>query len=216
MKRFLITAIALLMAFCFAACTSPRIPEDNNQFRKNTGGPAAPSPTPAGEKTGDLNKSTGDPFKRVDGLSSFIPEKKEAIECLRWETFVSGGRSDLPSVNYETFTDYSSFAEKYGERLGSAAENYKPFGGESVFIVAVTCTVNTGGWTFGLNKAYVRDGVVYIDVSKEAPGPNMMVTQAFQNHTTLIAFESSLYKEGMPVELTINGQRGEASIGDKS
>lgn len=216
MKKIFIIILALVMAAACAACSSPRTSGEVLVRRTESAGQTAPSPTPFKPSPGSsgMVKISGDPVKRIDSLASLDPEKNK-IDCLRWETFVSGGSAALPAVTREVFTDYKAFAEKYGERLGSAAEYYKQDGGESVFIIAVTCTVNTGGYTFGLNSAFVRDGVAYIDVKREAPGAKTNVTQAFENHTVLIAFDSSLFKEGMTCEITVNGQSENLGTGDK-
>lgn len=195
MKRFLITLLALAMLAALVGCTSSKDKPEPNGGKDA----AAASPTPAAG--GQLVKLTREPIDKQDDAKLPSAGDKKEGECLRWEAFTSGGSSSLPNIKQEIFTSYKALEEAYGSR----AEAYKQGESASVFVVAVTCTVNTGGYTFGVNKAYVNDGVVYIDLSKTAPAPGSFVTQAFVNHTVLIEFDASLYKMGMRCEITVNG-----------
>lgn len=189
MKRLTAIVLILVMAALLAACSSPK-----------TQGEAAA-------------KSTLKPGNAVDIKTTLAPEQaartiqpKDGGEALYWSSIRSGGSSEN-RLSYQAITSYKEFSRLFGDRAEELGDSFSEKAFHKSFIVAVNVTVNTGGYTFGVNSAKIEGGEVKIDLSSTPPEAGAAVTQAFETHTVLIAFDQALYSEGLTYSITVNGQK---------
>ncbi len=200
MKRSLaliITAVLLISAL--AGCT--RSPQQGSEsgFYTSVPGPtkhpidvtlkpqtfAPAEPTPTGD------------FKDVEMPDTFEP--------LYWDVIRGGGSSGV-GTTWSAYTDYAGFGKEFGVLEGELKEKYGQESFNGMFVVAVSHTVPTGGYSVTLNEAFIKDGAVNIDITVEAPPAGSVTTQALETHTVLAAFGSNLYSERLTYNITVNGR----------
>lgn len=191
MKKLLVIALAALMIFALVGCKSPA----NVPGKPDT--KVTPSPT---EEEVKLTPNGG------EAIMSFEP--KDKFEALYWASFRSGGSAEA-QLKYEPITNFKELEKRFGGRMDELGERFGKKTFQTAFVVAVYLTVNTGGYTVGVNSASIENGVAHIDISKVSPDPGAMVTQAFETHTVLIEFDKAGYSEDLTYVVTVNGQPAE-------
>ena len=123
------------------------------------------------------------------------------------ETIPQGGA-------YKVYSSLEEFKKDYGD-AGERGVIENLADGKA-FVVRLGFTVNTGGYSFSVGKAGIKDGKVNIDVIRQAPSPDVMVTQAFVTHYLIVVFDGSEYREDLKIEVTVNGEPYTfASFGDE-
>ena len=179
MKRF-ITIFSLMLALLMTAgCTA----SGQNEI-------AGPTKQP-------LNGAGFEPADR-ETLATALPNGVSLEMAAKyWEELSFGGSNPNP-VSYEVFTDYAEFIKAFGGRDFNRKYNEKTF--DEVFIVAVHVFAPTGGWSFNVTEGIIRAGTVKITV--EGIKPTGMVTQAFEEHVLLIAFDRTMYKSDLAVDVS--------------
>lgn len=179
MKRF-ITIFSLLLALLMTAgCTA----SGQNEV-------AGPTKQP-------LNGTGFEPVDR-ETLATALPNGVSLeMAAQYWEELNLGGGNPNP-VSYDVFTDYAEFNKAFGGRDLNRKYNEKTF--EDIFIVAVHVFAPTGGWSFNVTEGIIRANTVKITI--EGNKPSGMVTQAFEEHVLLIAFDRTLYKSDLAVDIS--------------
>ena len=171
-KTFIILSLSLALIMA-AGCTA-----------SNAGVPG-PSKEP-------LN---GAGFEPIDPeiLSTALPANVGVDMAAKyWEEISVGGSNERP-VSWELFTDYAAFRDAFGDYGLQRKYTEKTF--EEVFLVAVHIYAPTGGWAFELKEGVIKNGSVTVRI--EGVKPSGMVTQAFEEHLMLIAFDRSAFRENM-------------------
>ncbi|MCR5809773.1 MAG: hypothetical protein K6G56_09505 [Clostridiales bacterium] len=148
-------------------------------------------------------------------LQTFPPEIKDPEvqdllggAVVDWDVITTG--KTIPGGGARSiYPSYEEFKKAYGEgveKLGKKGmfESFEK--GTDVFVVTISFTVNTGGYTFGVADAAVKDGVITVNVTKTAPSPDAYVTQAFVTHNLVIAFDAKLYSEDLQISVNVNGE----------
>jgi hypothetical protein len=182
------------MVFALVGCKAPK---------ESGGAEARASLKPIGEVNIKTTLGPEDAARTI--------EPKEASEALYWTTVRSGGSADA-RLSYETIASFKAFEQRFGGRAEELGERFDETAFRKMFVVAVSLTVNTGGYSVGVNKASIADGEAVIDLKLTAPSKGTVVTQAFETHTVLISFDQALYSEGLNITVTVNGQQ--YSVGD--
>lgn len=158
--------------------------------------------------TGELEGRTLPPIGTEQNITVDLGGKALYWDMVRYE----GSPED--KLRYRVFNDYESFSRELGKYEPGEKFDEKSF--DKDFVVAVYCTVSSGGFKFGVNSASIRDGVVSIDISRTSPAPGSMVTTAFEHYCLLVAFDSSLYSDELTYNISINGKPETAELSDGS
>lgn len=202
MKK-LIALIMVLTIAAFAICGCTQKPQTGHASPTAT--PAAnATDKPGGETVTNAPASDGsNPFGTVAPGGEVIAKTKDGM--LYWDSMRVGGGTDS-TVSYEVFGDYDAFAAKFSDVLRGVSGRYTAKSFTESFVVAAYVTVPTGGYTFGLERGEIEDGTVVLDLKQEGPAPGTAVTQAFETHCVLVAFNRKAYSEDIAVKLLINGK----------
>ena len=148
------------------------------------------------------SKATLSPMDPAGLVKETMAPAALTASALFWDSFRIGGSTEAP-VAASVFTSLSELTEELEIAEPEIAARYEERRFETMFVVAVYVTANTGGWTYELTEASVTDGRVSIDI--KGAGPDGPATQAFERHVVLVAFDSSLYSEELKIEVLING-----------
>lgn len=203
MKRTVSLLIIVLTALLVTGCASP---QNNGEHQEgwNTPVPGGPTKQPITDVT--LNPMTFAPVEPdpTEGFGNVdMPENGKP---LYWDNASPLNSSGEIGTAWTVCRNYAEFGKSFGRLPEDIAERYAEEKFNSMFVVAVSVTVPTGGYTVGLNSAEIKDGAVNIDILEEGPKPGTQTTQALQTHTVLVAFDSMLYSDSLSYNITVNGK----------
>ncbi len=126
-----------------------------------------------------------------------------AKEILYWDSFHLNGDVDSGFFT-RVFTDYEDFEKELAPESRGLSERYSRESFDNTVVVAVYLVANSGGWSYEVTAASIRDGALSVNIKGTAP--NGMATQALERHVVLVAVDRASYTEGFGVNVTLNGK----------
>ncbi len=193
MKRILTVMLALAMALAFCGCASIKADGAENtrvpiSQLENTLHPVWPSEDIDAEPAGKTDEI--DPIYR----------------CVFSNTYSVGGGSEAGAY-YRVFTDSEAFEKALGNYVrGGLPTDETDFSFTFNFYVAVYITNPTGGYKAELESAMNDGNTVRIAVTVTPPGPDTVVTQAFETKCVLVGFDRADLYDDLVYEITVNGE----------
>ena len=189
MKRIFIILLALTLAFAAVACESAKGGAD---------------PTKAPYHAGDIELHPIDPASLFD--DNFTGEAE--FDKLTGPTFVEGIKrtnTEGGASYYCVFTDYEHF-KAFARRETGRLEEVNEQSFISNFVVAVVITVNTGGYTFEVDKAENDGDTVTVNVKVNPPTADY-VTEALETYMILVGFDAGDLYDTLNYNVTVNGRQ---------
>ncbi|MBO4848165.1 MAG: hypothetical protein J5586_03330 [Clostridia bacterium] len=135
-------------------------------------------------------------------LGTLPPQDLVLGDSLYWDAFRAGGTEAAPY--YKVYSDYAAFIKEVPQAK-DFGEHYDERSFGKIFVVAVYYTVNTGGYKVGPEAIRANDEKITIDIAVTPPAADSLVTQAFETHCVLVAFDAERFPPETPVELLFNG-----------
>lgn len=193
MKKVFIVLLALTLAAA-AGCKSPS-PEA-----------AAPTRIPINE----LDVTLKPVMPGDDGLENPLLTGSAADPLcgpVFTEVFRMSGGAEAGAY-WRVVTDY----DELRALAGSGVSSVKTVNEDSFtcnFAVAVVVTVNTGGYTFEVERARNDGRTVTVELRVAPPSQGEFATQAFETHCVLVGFDRSDFYDDLVYNITVNGQPAE-------
>lgn len=193
--------VVLACAALFAGCKANKPTQVNVIPTATPASDAAATLPPEGQ---DIAKATVDPN---------IAAQQSRSSILYWDAVRVGGGTE-EQLTYKIFTDYDELIKEV-PAAAELTEHYTKDAFEKMFVIAVFRTVRTGGFSFTLNKAEIKNGAAVIDIGENTPTASAIVTTAFETHCILIGVSSKEYQEGFTCEVLINQNKAGSKASHK-